>query len=103
MEPEPPIAEPPKRKRRWYQFSLRTLLIVMAVAAILVWGARQLLDSGMESHRIWLHTHGLPDDPEFPAADHLLIDERVVVLVMFLALLVGILLILRGRKNRRQP
>ena len=26
METEPPKAEPPKRKRRWFQFSLRTLL-----------------------------------------------------------------------------
>jgi hypothetical protein len=27
MEAEPPEAEPPKRKRRWFQFSLRTLMI----------------------------------------------------------------------------
>ena len=27
MEAEPPIADPPRRKRRWYQFSLRTLMI----------------------------------------------------------------------------
>jgi hypothetical protein len=26
MEAEPPKADPPKRKRCWYQFSLRTLL-----------------------------------------------------------------------------
>ena len=31
---QPNRAEPPKRKRRWYQFSLRTLLIVTAVVAI---------------------------------------------------------------------
>ncbi len=33
MEAEPPVI-PPKRKRRWFQFSLRTLLIFMLVVAI---------------------------------------------------------------------
>ena len=28
MQTEPPKAEPPKRKRRWFQFRLRTLMIV---------------------------------------------------------------------------
>jgi hypothetical protein len=37
MQADPPIAEPPKRKRRWFQFSLRTLMIVL------------LADSGIES------------------------------------------------------
>jgi hypothetical protein len=34
MEAEPPKVEPPKRKRRWYQFSLRTLMIFTAIAAV---------------------------------------------------------------------
>ena len=34
MPTEPPKAEPPKRKRRWFQFSLRTLLIFTVVCAI---------------------------------------------------------------------
>ena len=34
MEAEPPKAEPPKRKRRWFQFSLRTLMIVITLLAI---------------------------------------------------------------------
>ena len=34
MQAEPPKPEPPKRKRRWYQFSLRTLMIVVTVAAL---------------------------------------------------------------------
>ena len=34
MEVEPPKAEPPKRKRRWFQFSLRSLLIVVVIVAI---------------------------------------------------------------------
>jgi hypothetical protein len=44
METEPPKAEPPRRKRRWFQFSLRTLLIgvtLLAVAcAYVAWQAR---------------------------------------------------------------
>ena len=34
MQTEPQKAEPPKRKRRWYQFSLRTLFIFTAIVAI---------------------------------------------------------------------
>jgi hypothetical protein len=34
MEAEPPKSDPPKRKRRWFQFSLRTLLIGVTIAAL---------------------------------------------------------------------
>jgi hypothetical protein len=34
MEAEPPKANPPKRKRRWFQFSLRTVLIVVTLLAV---------------------------------------------------------------------
>ena len=34
MDVEPIKADPPKRKRRWFQFSLRSLLIFTAVAAV---------------------------------------------------------------------
>jgi hypothetical protein len=34
MQTEPPKTEPPKLKRRWFQFSLRTLLIFTLVVAI---------------------------------------------------------------------
>jgi hypothetical protein len=34
MQTEPPKADPPKRKRRWFQFSLRSLLIFVAICAI---------------------------------------------------------------------
>ena len=34
METEPTKAGPPKRKRRWFQFSLRTLMVVMAIVAV---------------------------------------------------------------------
>ena len=34
MQAEPTKAEPPKRKRRWFQFSLRTLMIVVSLLAV---------------------------------------------------------------------
>ena len=34
MQTEPPEASPLKRKRRWFQFSLRTLLIFTTIAAL---------------------------------------------------------------------
>ena len=34
METEPPKASPAKRKRRWFQFSLRTLLLGVTVLAL---------------------------------------------------------------------
>ena len=34
MQTEPSKADPPKHKRRWYQFSLRTLLIFTVICAI---------------------------------------------------------------------
>jgi hypothetical protein len=37
MEAEPPKADPPKRKRRWFQFSLRTLMIGVVLWAIGCW------------------------------------------------------------------
>ena len=40
MQSEPPKADPPKGKRRWFQFSLRTLLVVVLLAGV---GARQLV------------------------------------------------------------
>jgi hypothetical protein len=34
MQSEPPEADPPKRKRRWFQFSLRTLMIAVTLLAV---------------------------------------------------------------------
>jgi hypothetical protein len=34
MEAEPPNADSPKRKRRWFQYSLRTLLIGVTLLAV---------------------------------------------------------------------
>ena len=43
MQTEPPKADPPKHKRRWFQFSLRTLLIFTLICAVgSVWVARRI-------------------------------------------------------------
>jgi hypothetical protein len=34
MQTEPPKADPPKRKRRWFQFSLRTLFVIVTILAV---------------------------------------------------------------------
>ena len=34
MQTEPPNAEPPKRKRRWFQFSLRTQMILKLICGV---------------------------------------------------------------------
>ncbi len=39
MEEESLKAEPPKRKRRWYQFSLRTMVVGVSIAALFAWSA----------------------------------------------------------------
>jgi hypothetical protein len=34
MQADPPKAEPPKRKRRWFQFHVRTLMIGVTLLAV---------------------------------------------------------------------
>jgi hypothetical protein len=36
MQSEPSKADPPKRKRRWFQFSLRTLMIAVTLLAMVL-------------------------------------------------------------------
>ena len=45
MEAEPPHAEPPKRKRRWFQFSLRSPLVFTAAIAVASGGLTVLIES----------------------------------------------------------
>jgi hypothetical protein len=94
------MADQPSSRRS--QFRLRTLVILGSVASVWIWGIGQFWDNGMESHRQWLRRAGLPDDPEFPAPDHLLINGGTVALVMLLALIFGIFLILWGMKDQSE-
>jgi hypothetical protein len=46
MESEPPKADLSKRKRHWFQFSVRTLLIVVAAFCVLAYFGSQLKKVG---------------------------------------------------------
>jgi hypothetical protein len=56
MEAEPPEADPPKRKRRWFQFSLRTLLIGVTLLAVpcayVGWQAKIVRERRVELSRV---------------------------------------------------
>jgi hypothetical protein len=94
MEAEPPQADPPKRKRRWFQFSLRTLLIVVTLLAAPLgyvgWQAkivrerRALLDSikaaGGSDLTDVLHNSAIPPPP--PWLRRILGDQTVEVLLV---------------------
>jgi hypothetical protein len=62
MEAEPSKADPPKRKRRWFQFSLRTLLIGVTLLAVVCgyvgWEAKIVRD-----RKTWLKEHPRERDP----------------------------------------
>ena len=54
MQAEPSKAEPPKRKRRWFQFSLRTLLIGVTLLAIgSAWMARRIERNAGSEKQWW--------------------------------------------------
>jgi hypothetical protein len=62
MQTESPKADPPKRKRRWFQFSLRTLMIGVALLAIpcgcVGWQAKIVRERMAMSERIKKVDHG---------------------------------------------
>ena len=63
MQAEPTKAEPPKRKRRWFQFSLRTLMIgvtlfCMVIGGYVGWQAKIIRERNAMAHRIESIDHG---------------------------------------------
>jgi hypothetical protein len=56
METEPLKADPPKRKRRWFQFRLRTLMIGVTLLAIpcgyVGWQAKIVRERRAELNRV---------------------------------------------------
>jgi hypothetical protein len=53
MDSEPPKADLPKRKRRWFQFSLRTLLIATLIVAIpCAWLGRKIAQKQREREAV---------------------------------------------------
>ena len=53
MPTEPSLADPPKRKRRWYQFSLRTLLLTtFVIAATTGWLGKWIEDKHGEREEV---------------------------------------------------
>jgi hypothetical protein len=63
MQTEPAKAEPPKRKRRSFQFSLRTLVIAVAVLAVpcayVGWQAKIVKERKMAASEFAQHQYGV--------------------------------------------
>jgi hypothetical protein len=59
MESVPSKADPPKRNRRWFQFSLRTLMIVVTLSCVAFgWAGNQVLIVRERAHVLnLLHNH----------------------------------------------
>ena len=90
MQSEPFKAEPPKHKRRWFQFSLRTLMIGVGVLLLLAaagWCAKEAW-IGLDHHALLsaVRAHGGEYQPHLGAPSrmsfvrHLCGDECVVVI-----------------------
>jgi Tfp pilus assembly protein FimT len=52
MHSEPSKVVPPKRKRRWFQFSLRTLMIVVVIFSVQCGVCLPMLREWQEQERI---------------------------------------------------
>ncbi len=81
MQTEPSKAEPPKRKRRWFQFSLRSLIIVVTLLAVacgyVAWQAKIVRERKAMRERwsgkVWFRTPdmgsgSIPPPPTQPPA-----------------------------------
>jgi hypothetical protein len=92
MEAEPPKLESPKRKRRWFQFSLRTLIIVVTLLALPLgyvgWQAkivrerRAMRDSILDAGGYVTDLPFIPGPPPPSWLRRILGDETVEILVV---------------------
>jgi hypothetical protein len=57
MEAEPPKADLPKRKRRWFQFRLRTLLIGVTLFCVVVGGYIGWQTKIVRARQAWLSSN----------------------------------------------
>jgi hypothetical protein len=57
MESEPTKADPPKRKRRWFQFSLRSLMIGVTLFCLVVGGYIGSQVKTVRDRKSWLEEH----------------------------------------------
>ena len=58
MQSEPPQADPPNRKRRWFQFSLRTLMIGVTIFCVVMGGYAAREAKIVRERRAWGATDG---------------------------------------------
>jgi hypothetical protein len=92
MQAEPPESDPPKRKRRWFQFSLRTLLIGVTLFCMVVGGyvgsqakivkerktmLAYILNSTDTQRGVWSAPRPLEEGYEIPWIRDLLGDQAV--------------------------
>jgi hypothetical protein len=90
MQADPPKAEPPKRKRRWFQFRLRTLMIVVTllatVCAYVSWQMRIVRERQAEVNREVegriIGTDDVEKDNPVPWIRRLLGDQCVLLIWM---------------------
>lgn len=66
MQAEPPISDPPKRKRRWLQFSLRSLIIVILIGGVGSGRLARLIEEKYDKQRAieelqkaWYESHAI--------------------------------------------
>ncbi|HEV2968861.1 MAG TPA: hypothetical protein VGY55_02655 [Pirellulales bacterium] len=73
MQTEPPKADPPKRKRRWFQYRLRTLFLVVTILAVPCgWLANQArIVEERKALRSWLLDNGgVIEDVQYEMEHH---------------------------------
>jgi hypothetical protein len=86
MQAEPPKAEPPKRKRRWFQYSVRTLMIVVTLLAVgsgyVGWQAKIVRErDALSEKRDGVFMVIAVDDTEVPLVRRMLGDHQYMAVL----------------------